>query len=145
MLPSFFLRFLSPMTILLALSAIFYTVMHFYASSALEESASLSAGLVEHVLALRMLMSGVFCMLLGYMGVKLTGHVWPAMVAHTLVVAVLLVVDLPLEQVLHDWDISLLILAAVASLTGVAGGLSLGILWLRMKFPSSSKSRHFRK
>ncbi len=132
---NFILRFASPMTILLVLSGVFYTVMHFYATGAMSDEATLTPALMERVLALRMVFSGAFCMLLGYMGVKLTGHVWPAMLVHTLAVAVLLLVDLPLEQVLQDWDISLLILASVASLTGVAGGLSLGILWLRMKFP----------
>ncbi len=129
------LRFASPMTVLFVLSAIFYTVMHFYAANILQDSAQVTAAMVEHVLSLRMLFSGVFCVLLGYMGVKLTGHVWPAMVVHTCAVAVMLCIDLPLEQVLGHWDISLLILITVASLTGVAGGLALGLMWLRMKFP----------
>ncbi len=121
------------MTLLLALSAIFYTAMHFYANSALD--GQVTAVLIERVFALRMLFSAIFCFLLGYMGVKLTGHVWPAMVAHAVAVTALLLVDLSLEQIMQEWEISLLIIASVASLTGVAGGLSLGLLWLRMKYP----------
>ncbi len=121
------------MTILLALSGIFYTVMHFYASGVLAGTSSVP--LLEKVLALRMIFSGVFCVMLGYLGVKLTGHVWPAMVVHTGVVAALLLLDIPLEQVVQHWDISVLVLASVASLTGVAGGLTLGLFWLRMKYP----------
>ncbi len=127
------LRFLSPMTILLALSGIFYTVMHFYAASALEGNPS--SALVEKILSLRMLFSGVFCIMLGYLGVKLSGHVWPAVVVHTGVVAALLLFDIPLEQVVQHWDITLLVLASVASLTGVAGGFTLVLFWLRMKYP----------
>ncbi len=128
-----FMRMLSPMVILLVLCAIFYVMLHYYAISTLEGVTSVAV--MEKVMALRMIFSGAFCMLLGYMGVKLTGHVWPAMLVHTSVVLGLLLVDIPVMQMVQNWQLTLLILASVASLTGVAGGLTLGIFWLRMKYP----------
>ncbi len=135
---SLLMRMLSPMVILLVVSAIFYTAMQYYAGHALEGKPTMA--LIERVMALRMFFSGIFCMLLGYMGVKLTGHVWPAMVAHSVVVIGLLLIDIPLEQMVQNWEITLLIVAGVAALTGVAGGISLGIFWLRMKYPRRRRS-----
>ncbi len=123
------------MGILTMLSCIFYAALHYYATSALENAPQVTVAFLDKIVTLRMFFSGLFCLLLGYLGVKLSGHIWPAMLVHTLVVFGLLVWDLPLAQMWQHWEITLLILAAVAALTGIASALTLGLFWLKMKFP----------
>ncbi len=139
MIPFFLLRMMSPMVILGVLCAIFYSALYYYGSSVLDGTTNIA--LIERVMALRMTFSGAFCVLLGYIGVKLTGHVWPAMVVHTLAVSGLLLMDVSFASMVQNWDITLLILSGVAALTGVAGGLSLALLWLRMKYPRIQRRR----
>ncbi len=127
------------MVILTVICAIFYTILQYYAASVLGETNNIA--LIERVMALRMLFSGLFCVLLGFMGVKLTGHVWPAVLVHTAAVLVLLLLDIPWNTIVQDWEITALILAAVAALTGVAGGITLTVVWLRIKYPSHRKRR----
>ncbi len=125
----------SPMGILCMLSAIFYTILHFYAVNALQDAPQVTVALVDKIASLRMLFSGLFCVFLGYIGVRLSGHIWPAMLVHTVVVFVLLALDLSLSQMWQHWQITLLILAAVAAITGLASTLTLGLFWFKMKFP----------
>ncbi len=129
------------MVILTVICVIFYTVLQYYATSVLGETSN--AALIERVMALRMLFSGLFCLLLGFMGVKLTGHVWPAVLVHTAAVLLLLLLDIPWNTMVQEWEITALILAAVAALTGVAGGITLALVWLRIKYPSPR--RHGRR
>ncbi len=135
---NFILHFWTPTFILFILSIIFYSALQYYASTALseaEQAGKVSVALHDRLLALRMMLSGIFCLLMGYMGVKLTGHIWPAVLVHSLVVAGLLVIDLPLTIIISNYDITLLILGAVAGITGLAGALTLGILWLSSRHP----------
>ncbi len=127
----------TPTFILFGLSIIFYGALHYYASHALEQveqTQKMSIVLFDRILALRMFLSGLFALLIGYIGVKLTGHVWPAMLVHTITVAGLLLIDLPFKTIVQHYDITFLILSAVAAITGIAGGITLGIFWLRMRF-----------
>ncbi len=127
------------MGILFIMSAIFYTAIHFYTNYAIQNAGTQTpevlASFLERLLALRMILSGCFCILIGFISVKLSGHVWPGVLIHTLVVLIIMLLDLPLEQMLTHWDITLLILATVTSITGVSGGLTLAFFWLRMKYP----------
>ncbi len=122
----------APIIVLGALCLVFYTAMHFYAQSAMEAAQGEEA--VYHVLQLRVIFSLLFSVLLGFLGVKMSGHVWPAMLAHTLVVALMLLLDIPWEQLTAHWDITLLILGLIAGVTGVASGITLGIFWLLHRY-----------
>ncbi len=125
------LRF-GPTIVLVALCLIFYTAMHFYAKSALEGVHTEDA--VYHILQLRVIFSLFFSLLLGFLGVKMSGHVWPAMLAHTLVVALMLLIDIPWQQLTTHWDITFLILALIAGVTGAASALTYGIFWLLHRY-----------
>ncbi len=127
----------TPTFILFGLSVIFYGALHYYASHALEQAEQtqkMNVVLFDRILALRMFLSGLFALLIGYIGVKLTGHVWPAMLVHTITVAGLLLIDLPFKIIIQHYDITFLILSAVAAATGISGGITLGIFWLRTRF-----------
>ncbi len=130
----------SPIGILSMLCIIFYSAMHYYALSALEDVPQVSMALVNELVNLRMLSSACFCVLLGYIGVKLSGHVWPAMLVHTLTVIVLLSIDFSFQEIMKDWQITLFIVASVASLTGLASTFTLFIFWIKRRFPRRKKS-----
>ncbi len=124
----------TPTVILFVICAIFYTALHFYASSAMDQAnltQKMSVALLDKILALRMLLCGIFCLLIGYMGVKLTGHILPATIAHTCTVAALLLVDLSFNTTITHYDITLLILGCVAAVTALAGAATLAFFWLR--------------
>ncbi len=126
----------TPQLLLVLLCVIFYAALQYYTHNTLNSVGQVSVALLDKLLALRMFLSGLFCLLLGYMGVKLSGQVWPAVLIHCLVVIAILCIDLSPAQIIAHWDITLLILSAVAALTGVAGGLTLGLFWLRMRYPA---------
>ncbi len=130
----------SPMGILSMLCIIFYSAMHYYSVSALEDAPQVNIALVNELVNIRMFSSACFCVLLGYLGVKLSGHVWPAMLVHTLAVTVLLIIDLSLQEILKEWQITLLILASVASLTGLTSAFTLFIFWMKIRLPHRKKS-----
>ncbi len=127
-----FNRFYRPEYIVLfALCTIFYVAMDYYSSSVLDGAKNMMV--IRDVMRLRIIFSVGFAILLGFMGFKITGHVWPAALVHGLVVACMLVIDLSLNELLADWMLALWLIAIPASITALSGGLALGYYWIRSK------------
>lgn len=55
-----------------------------------------------------------FSLFLGSYGRRITRRVWPAVLVHSLVAAVLLFIDVPVRSLARDADVAALVLAAVA-------------------------------
>ncbi len=121
----------SEFIILFLLCLIFYSVLHFYASNAMEGTKTIIV--LRRVMLLRTIFSFVFAALLGFIGVKITGHVWPAAIVHALVVAGMLSMDLSMAEITKDWMLVLMIVAIVASITALGGGLTLAYYWFRTR------------
>ncbi len=132
------LRF-GPHLILAALCGIFYTVLYFYTQSALEDAQT--KGAVQYILQLRATFSFFFSLLLGFVGVKLSGHILPAMLVHTVIVATMLLIDVSWQQLVAEWELSLLILATIAGITGVASAVTLCIFWLMHRYQFSFRRK----
>ncbi len=117
--------------ILFILCFIFYGALHFYASNAMDGVKTIEV--VRRVMLLRTIFSFVFAALLGFIGVKMTGQVWPATLVHAFVVAIMLSLDLSITEMMQDWMLVLIIVGIVASITALGGGLTLAYYWFRMR------------
>ncbi len=117
--------------ILFLLCLVFYTAMHYYSSSVLDGVKSIE--LVRKVMFLRLIFSVSFAILLGVIGVKLSGHIWPAALVHGAVVAGMLIMDFSLKELMADWILVLMLVGTVASISALSGALMLGYYWLRSK------------
>ncbi len=117
---------------LFLLGIVFYVAMHYFSQGALDKAQTEQA--LFQIMFLRAAFSILFAMLLGFMGVKMTGHVWPAILVHCILVLGILTIDMSIAELVQDWEITLLIVATVGSITGIAGGLTLGIMWFRQRF-----------
>ncbi len=117
--------------ILFVLCLIFYSALNYYADVALEGTKTII--LVRRVLLLRLIFSVTFALLLGFIGVKISGHVWPATLVHAVVVTGMLLFDLSLNELRADWMLIVLIVGTVASITALGGGLTLAYYWLRTR------------
>ncbi len=117
--------------ILFALCLIFYTFMHFYSATALEGVNNIE--IFRKIILLRTIFSFIFAVLLGFIGVKITGHIWPAALVHAITVGIMLSMDLSLAEISQDWMLVLIIVSIVASITALGGGLTLAYYWLRTR------------
>ncbi len=115
--------------ILFLLCIIFYAAMDYYSNNALELAKTLPV--LRKVMLLRIIFSVAFATLLGFIGVKITGHTWPAALVHAVVVASMLLMDFSIQELLADWMLALLLIGGTASITALAGGLTLSYYWLR--------------
>lgn len=116
------------------LCALFYAAMNYYAGNALDSidglqtlSASgqqLGLAVYQRVLAVRALFSVLFCVLLGVLGWRVTGKLWPAAAVHAVAVIVMLWQAIPQEELLENWWLALGIAAMVGlfTLAGTAWG-----------------------
>ncbi len=105
--------------------------MHYYSNSALEGVVSIH--IVRNVVLLRMIFNISFAILLGVIGFKIAGRVWPAAFVHGIVVIAMLIIDTSIKEILNDWMLAVLIAGTTASITALAGGLTLAYYWFRMK------------
>lgn len=96
----------------------FYSVLYLCTGGAAQTLASPTRVLLSAGFCL------LFCLLLGGLGLRVTGRYWPAPVLHTAVAALLLGRDVPLAALQQDWDIALMLLATVyaTTLLGAGGG-----------------------
>ncbi len=117
--------------ILFFLCFIFYTAMHYYSTSALEGVKTIH--IVRNVMLLRTIFCVAFAIFLGFIGVKMTGHTWPAALVHGVAVMSMLAMDFSLKELLADWMLVLIIVSVTSSITALAGGLTLGYYWLRSR------------
>ncbi len=117
--------------ILFILCLIFYAFMHFYSTNAFEGVQTIE--IVRRIILLRTVFSFIFALLLGYIGVKMTGHIWPATLVHAVVVTGMLSIDLSLAEITQDWMLVFIIVGIVASVTALGGGLTLAYYWFRTR------------
>lgn len=119
------------------LCALFYAAMNYYAGNVLDNIGDLQTlsavgqqmGLAayQRVMAVRALFSVLFCVLLGVLGWRVTGRLWPAALVHTAGVLIMLWEAIPQDMLLENWWLALCIAAVVGLIT--LGGTA----WGRMK------------
>lgn len=107
---------------------IFYAALDYYAGGALNTIHSPSG--FERIMVLRAGFSVLFSVLLGVVGAKITGKIWPATMVHLVAVSFMLCMDMGIEQMLADWDISLILLGGMGTITALASAGSLFSRWV---------------
>ncbi len=125
-----YMRF-SDLFVLFLLCAVFYTFVHFSAAAAIDKATNIQ--MLEQITLLRLGASAVFALFLGFVGVKISGRLWPPIFVHSAVVSAMLALDVPFEQLMHNWQITFFIVGLMASLTGVSGGAYLFFLWYKLR------------
>ena len=118
------------------LCALFYAALNYYSGNALSsiddiqllpvDGPRMSAAALQRLLALRAAFTVLFCLLLGFMGHRVTGKLWPAPLVHAVAAGIMLWQEVPQAILLDNIPLALGLMAVVGVLT-LAG--SAGTAW----------------